>query len=205
MRAYPCLTTLVLSVVIGMTAASAQVPTRESVIEASNAFMRAYGSGNQAQARFLAKFADPHALGTDNHEALIEQFDENASFAGTLQPFWLRGKAQISDLWARYFARYSDRRLIFRDRDIQLHDNVSIETGYAEMYMGADPMTSVTTFMRYSITRVHRGGTWKIVNMMVDRLPGEQPPPGTMPAWANAPARSQVASPTQVLDTRSSR
>jgi hypothetical protein len=81
--------------------------------------------------------------------------------------------------------------MIFRQQDVQLFGNAAVETGYAEMYMGASPTNTVVTFMRYSITRVQRDGRWLIVNMIVDRLPADQPAPGTMPAWANAPSPAQ--------------
>ena len=190
---------LVLSTMLGMTVAWAQAPTKESVLQASDAFMRAYGSGAPGRSEIAGEIANPsnNRLAMNDYKVLIDQFDANANFAGTLQPFWLRGKVQIAELWARYFARYPDRRLIFRDQDIQVHDNVSIDTGYAEMYMGTDPGNSVVTFMRYSITRVHQGNSWKIVNMMIDRLPAEQPLPGVMPPWANSPARSATPSPAR--------
>lgn len=156
-----------------------------AVIEATDQFARAYGGGGTPPNPVPGNTALPAALATNDLAALVEQFDENASYAGTLQPFWLRGRAQIQDLWSRYFARYPDRRMIFRDRDAQVFGNLSVETGYAEMYMGASPTTSVVTPLRYSITRTLRDGRWIIVNMMVDRLPSEQPPPGTMPGWAN--------------------
>jgi hypothetical protein len=193
MRASSGFLAFVFSMGVGITGASAQAPTVESVRASSDAFMRAYGSGAPGRSEFSAQsFANPGnaEVAANDHAALVDQFDDNANFAGTLQPFWLRGKAHIGDLWARYFARYPDRRLVFRERDIQVRDNLSVESGYAEMYMGGDATNSIVTFMRYAITRTHQGGTSKIVNMIVDRLPGDQPPPGTMPPWANTPARA---------------
>jgi hypothetical protein len=160
---------------------------RQAVLDATDEFARAYGAGAAPRAALRGAAADPTALATNNLAAVVDQFDENATYAGTLQPFWLRGKAQIQDLWSRYFARYPDRRLILRDRDAQVFGNAAVETGYAEMYMGSSPLTSVPTFMRYSIARTLRDGRWVIVSMIVDRLPSEQPPAGTMPPWANTP------------------
>jgi hypothetical protein len=80
--------------------------------------------------------------------------------------------------------------MIFRDRDAQVFGDCAVETGYAEMYMGTSALNSVPTFLRYLITRTLRDGKWLIMNMIVDRLPSEQPAPGTMPPWANAPMPS---------------
>jgi len=143
----------------------AQSAAVRSVIEASDRFARAYGAGAAPRSAVAGA----------------------ATYAGTLQPFWLRGRPAIQDLWSRYFARYSDRRMIFRDRDVQVFGTASVENGYAEMYMGVSSTTSVPTFLRYSITRTLRDGKWVIVSMIVDRLPADQPTPGTMPPWANTP------------------
>jgi hypothetical protein len=163
----------------------------KAVQEATDDFLRAYGAWAAPQTPIAAEVANPSALARNSLSELMAEFDDRATYAGTLQPFWLRGKAAINDLWARYFARYPDRRMIFRQQDVQLFGNAAVETGYAEMYMGASPTNTVVTFMRYSITRVQRDGRWLIVNMIVDRLPADQPAPGTMPAWANAPSPAQ--------------
>jgi Domain of unknown function (DUF4440) len=199
MRALSAIVALVLSVALGPTAASAQAPA-DAVRAAADAFAKAYGAGGPAQeaVKGLAPTADPSnpATATNDHSALMELFDDRATFAGTLQPFWIRGKGDIGDLWARYFARYPDRRWKNRDQEIQVYDNsVAVETGYAEMHMGGDPTTSVATFMRYSRTWARVGNTWKIINMMVDRLPAEQLPPGSFPPWANTPPRSPATPP----------
>jgi len=191
MNALPVPVAFVLVVALGTATASAQAPaTGLTPQQTSDDFLKFYAAGNPPDGRY-EKFANPKELSANDFQKLFAQFDLNASYAGTLQPFWLRGRDEIGDLWARYFARYPDRRMIFRDRVFQSYnDNTSVETGYAEMYMGEDPFTSVVTFMRYSITRVRQDNEWKIVNMMVDRLPSEQPRPGTMPPWANTPTRS---------------
>ena len=159
-------------------------PSAISRWSATEAFARAYGSGAAARP-VRGAVADPAASAGNSLADLIEMFDEDATYAGTLQPFWLRGRSEIADLWSRYFARYSDRRMIFRQQDVRVFGNMAMETGYAEMYMGTSAATSVTTFLRYSFTRVQRDGRWLIVSMIVDRLPAEQPPPGVMPGWAN--------------------
>jgi ketosteroid isomerase-like protein len=163
------------------------VTVTKDVMDATDQWARDYGAGSAPRASVKGAEANPTLQGTNDLDALVDQYSDNATFAGTLQPFWLRGKTQVRDLWSRYFARYPDRRLIFRDRDVQVYGDAAVETGYAEMYMGASPLTSVVTFMRYSITRVLRDGKWVIVSQMVDRLPTDQPPPGNMPAWANTP------------------
>lgn len=172
------------------TPAQAQPADREgakAVLDATDRFAQAYAGGSAPRAQVSGATANPALAGANNLAALVEQFDDNATYAGTLQPFWLRGKSQIQDLWSRYFARYPDRRMIFRDRDAQVFGTFAVETGYAEMYMGASPATSVPTFLRYSISRTLRNGQWMIVSMIVDRVPSDQPAPGTMPPWANTP------------------
>ena len=160
----------------------------QAVLAATDQFARAYAGGAASSRRMVGASADPAGEGTNDLAALVDQFDDDATYAGTLQPFWLRGKPQIRDLWSRYFARYPDRRMIFRDRQAQVFGNAAVETGFAEMYMGASPATSLPTFLRYSITRTLRDGHWLIASMIVDKLPAEQPPAGTMPAWANTPS-----------------
>ena len=157
---------------------------RQAVLDATTAFARAYGGGAAVRAPVPGAVADPAGAG-NNLADLSGMFDENATSAGTLQPFWLRGRGEIADLWSRYFARYPDRRMIFRQQDVRVFGDAAVETGYAEMYMGTSAATSVATFLRYSLTRVQRDGRWLIVSMIVDRLPAEQPPPGSMPGWAN--------------------
>ena len=189
MRILLCLVATALYLSLGVPNSPAQAQAVDAVRKASDDFLNAYGSRRPDRYEFPGVTANPDEA-KNNYSALVDQFDDKATYAGTLQPFWLRGKQQIGDLWARYFARYPDRRMIYRDRDIQMFgSSTSVETGYAEMYMGEDPTTSVVTFMRYSITRVLESGTWKIASMMVDRLPSEQPPRGVMPPWANTPAR----------------
>lgn len=165
----------------------AQSAAVRSVIEASDRFARAYGAGAAPRSAVAGAAANPADAASNDLAGLMDEFDERATYAGTLQPFWLRGRPAIQDLWSRYFARYSDRRMIFRDRDVQVFGTASVENGYAEMYMGVSSTTSVPTFLRYSITRALRDGKWVIVSMIVDRLPADQPAPGTMPPWANTP------------------
>jgi hypothetical protein len=184
LRALCVLAMIMLAAPIGSRVTRAQTPDVDAVRAASDAFLKAYGRGSSIEGRTSA-YAEPRGLATDDFASLIDQFDERATYAGTLQPFWIRGRAEIADLWARYFARYADRRMIFRDRNFQVFENASVETGYAEMYMGDDARSSVPTFMRYSITRIRQNNAWKIVTMMVDRLPSDQPPAGVMPPWAN--------------------
>jgi hypothetical protein len=182
---------IVVHALFGTTSVWAQAVSADAVKavqEETDKFAQAYGAGTPSQRPGAYDVANPALLGRNSLSDLMEQFDDRATFAGTLQPFWLRGKREIGDLWARYFARYPDRRLIFRQRDIQVFANAAVETGYAEMYMGSSPTTSVVTFMRYSMTRVQHDGRWLIVSMFVDRLPSEQPPSGTMPPWSNTPA-----------------
>lgn len=196
MRLYCRLVALGVSILLGMVSALAQTSESE-VRAAAEAFARAYGAGAPARSDIRglnqAPVADPaqSETATNDHSALLEQYHDRANFAGTLQPFWIRGKRDIGDLWARYYARYPDRRWKGRDQDIQVfNNNVAVETGYAEMHMGGDPTNSVVTFMRYSRTWVREANAWKIVNMMVDRLPAEQPPAGAFPPWANTPPRA---------------
>ena len=159
--------------------------TAEAVLAATDQWARAYAAGSAPRTAMPGATADPSTLGTNGLAAVVGQYDEDATYAGTLQPFWLRGRAQIQDLWSRYFARYPDRRMIFRDRQAQVYGSTAVETGYAEMYMGASPQTSVPTFLRYSITRTMKNGQWLIASMIVDRIPSDQPPAGTMPPGAN--------------------
>ena len=77
---------------------------RRSVLGATEAFARAYGSGAAARP-VQGAVADPAALAGNSLADLIGMFDEDATYAGTLQPFWLRGRGEIADLWSRYFAR----------------------------------------------------------------------------------------------------
>ena len=106
-------------------------------------------------------------------DALMRNYDKDATFSGTLQPFWLKGEREIRDLWTRYFAAWSKRRLVFRETEVRFYGGgVSVETGYMEMYMANEGKPPVATFIRYSITRYKSKEGWKIANMNVARLPG---------------------------------
>lgn len=115
-------------------------------------------------------FVKNYAAG--NVDGIVAAYDDYATFAGTLQPFWLEGKSEVEDLWGRFFGAWSQRKLVFRQPTVCFYGDTAIETGHMEMYMGDPPdKPMVTTFIRYSIARIKRDGGWKIVNMHVSRLP----------------------------------
>jgi hypothetical protein len=63
-------------------------------------------------------------------------------------------------LWSRYLGGTQRRLVRFRDVETRYADNVSVETGYMEMYMDRPPSPElIPTFIRYSITRVRRTAT----------------------------------------------
>jgi uncharacterized protein (TIGR02246 family) len=106
-------------------------------------------------------------------ESLINLYDEQARFVGTLQPFWLDGREAIADLWQRYFAAYSARRMIFRQPHVEAFGNdFTIETGYFEMYMQDKTGRLIPTYGRYSMVRRRTPEGWRILNMHVSQLPG---------------------------------
>jgi ketosteroid isomerase-like protein len=132
---------------------SVSAETKAQVDTSRQAFMDAYSAGNV--------------------DALMTAYHPAATFAGTLQPFWIRGYDEIADLWRRYFGAWPQRRLIFRDVNLdQYGEGTTVETGYLEMHM-TRPETReyVPTYIRYSITRVLSDGRWLIVNMNVARIP----------------------------------
>jgi uncharacterized protein (TIGR02246 family) len=161
MRIAKTFATCLLGLALSMgSAAGQQAPqqpspdARAQIADLRTAFVSAYGEGNVA--------------------AVAGAYHPEATFAGTLQPFWIRGRGEIADLWERYFTAWPQRRLIFRDVQVQEYaPNVMVETGYLEMYMARpDTREQAATFIRYSITRVLVDRTWTIVNMNVARLPG---------------------------------
>ena len=107
-----------------------------------------------------------------NVDGIVGAYDDDATFAGTLQPFWLEGLDAIADLWQRYFAAWPQRNLIFRQPAIRFYGDASVETGYMEMYMSRPGAGTIATYIRYSITRIKTDEGWKIVNMHVTKLPG---------------------------------
>lgn len=120
-------------------------------------------------------FVDDYSAG--NVEGIVSAFHEDATFAGTLQPFWLEGREAIADMWGRYFSAWPERRLIFRQPLVRFYgDAASVDTGYIEMHMAGDEKPSVSTYIRYSITRVKTDKGWQIVNMHVSRLPSVERP-----------------------------
>lgn len=114
-------------------------------------------------------FVETYAKG--DIEGIMSAYHPDATFAGTLQPFWLEGADAVRDLWERFFAAWPQRTLIFRQPVVRFYDGTSVETGYMEMYMGGDEKPPVITYIRYSITRALAKDGWKIVNMHVSRLP----------------------------------
>lgn len=123
-----------------------------------------------------ARGAFVQAYEAGNLDDLMAQHHPDATYAGTLQPFWLYG-AEVRDLWSRYFGGTQRRLIRFRDVETRFYaDNLAVETGYMEMYMDRPPSPElISTFIRYSTTRVRQNGNWLIVNMNVARLPGERP------------------------------
>ena len=119
--------------------------------------------------RARQSFVDDYAAG--RVDAIVAAYHDDATFAGTLQPFWLEGREAIADLWTRYFGAWPRRQLKFRQPTVRFYGDAAVETGYMEMYMG-DDSRNVTTFIRYSITRVNQDGRWLIANMNVSSLPG---------------------------------
>jgi hypothetical protein len=131
-----------------------QVELLRGVEEARNRFLEAYDASDVG--------------------GLVGAFAENATFAGTLQPFWLDGLGEIEDLWSRYVAVWPEATLKFRQPTVRFYnDTMSVETGYMEMYMrsGQEGGKQVVTDIRYSITRVLTEKGWLIVNMNVNRMP----------------------------------
>lgn len=105
-------------------------------------------------------------------DGIVAAYDDDATFAGTLQPFWLEGREAIADLWQRYFAAWPERNLIFRQPAVRFYGDASVETGYMEMYMSRPEAGTIATYIRYSITRIKTDAGWRIVNMHVTKLPG---------------------------------
>ena len=107
-------------------------------------------------------------------------FDEQATFAGTLQPQWLVGKAAIDTLWETYFASWDKTELIFRGPINCFFGDTAVERGFILMNMvdvEENPLPGeaaieipVVTFIRYSITRIRTAEGWKIFNMNVSAL-----------------------------------
>jgi len=136
--------------------------------------------GKDAILKARADFLTGYRAG--NVEKIMDQFHENATFAGTLGPFWLVGKKAIGNLWRNYFAAWPDRDLSFRgqkgfDSKPELtffnDGTMSIEVGYILMYMGSGKAPPVVTNIRYSITRTKTADGWLIANMNVSRIPGQ--------------------------------
>lgn len=151
---------------------------RSMVAVLAMAIMLAVPQPSGAQQAEIARARDSfvRAYEAGNLDDLMAQHHPETTYGGTLQPFWLRGP-EVRDLWGRYFGGTQRRLVRFRDVETQFYaDNVSVETGYMEMYMDRPPSTDmITTFIRYSITRVRQDGNWLIVNMNSSRLPGERP------------------------------
>jgi uncharacterized protein (TIGR02246 family) len=127
----------------------------------------------ETQDAVRATFVDAYARG--DLETLVALYDADATFGGTLQPFWLEGQDAIRDLWQRYFAAFPNRRLIFRQPAVRAYgDTTVVDTGYLEMYMEDENRNRTVTFIRYSITRVLADGRWLIANMNVAQLPGSR-------------------------------
>ena len=123
-------------------------------------------------ARDRELFASAYAA--SNVDALMTFYDKDATFAGTLQPFWLEGADAIRDLWSRYFAAYPKHLWIPRQPKVNFYGpngETAVETGYLEMYMQPEGGAMIPTYIRYSMTRIPTAGGWKIVNMNVAKLP----------------------------------
>jgi ketosteroid isomerase-like protein len=125
-------------------------------------------------ARDRENFARAYAQ--SNVDVVMAFYDKDATFAGTLQPFWLEGADAIRDLWTRYFAAYPRHIWIPRQPRVTFYGpngETAVEIGYLEMYMQPDGGSMIPTYIRYSMTRIQTPAGWKIVNMNVARLPAQ--------------------------------
>ena len=138
---------------------NAKQDTDEDIINRANqTFVELY---NKIQAP-----ADPWTV-------VAAQYTDDATFAGTLQPYWLEGRPEIEDLWMRFFTAWPNRNIEFRHRRLCTYTDSAVETGFIEMYMGAEGKDTVITYIRYSRTWVKSApSTWQIANMNVGRMPG---------------------------------
>jgi ketosteroid isomerase-like protein len=125
-------------------------------------------------ARDRESFAQAYAQ--SNVDAVMSFYDKDATFAGTLQPFWLEGADAIRDLWTRYFAAYPRHLWIPRQPRVFIYGpngETAVEIGYLEMYMQPEGGSMIPTYIRYSMTRIQTPTGWKIDNMNVARLPAQ--------------------------------
>ena len=131
------------------------------------------GEINAANNIFVGLYNKTQVEGETPWVDVAAQYAEDATFAGTLQPFWLEGRAEVEDLWRRFFTAWPTRNIEFRHRRLCTYTDSAVETGFIEMYMGADGKDTVITYIRYSRTWVKfTGGVWQIANMNVGRMPG---------------------------------
>lgn len=131
------------------------------------------GQINAANQVFVDLYNTTQKEGEEPWTGVAAQYTEDATFAGTLQPFWLEGNAEVEDLWRRFFTAWPVRNIEFRHRRVCTYTDSAVETGFIEMYMGANGKDTVITYIRYSRTWVKfTGSTWQIANMNVSRLPG---------------------------------
>jgi ketosteroid isomerase-like protein len=67
-------------------------------------------------ARFT--FGDAYVKGDAKTLSLL--YHPNAVFAGTLHPYWLEGRDNISRLWTFYFSAYKDARIHFWSSSLRI-------------------------------------------------------------------------------------
>lgn len=131
------------------------------------------GNINAVNAAFVELYNNTQAEGETPWVDVGSQYTDDATFAGTLQPFWLEGKAEVQDLWRRFFTAWPIRNIEFRHRRLCIYNGSAVETGFIEMYMGAKGKDTVITNIRFSRTWIKsKQGEWQIANMNVSRLPG---------------------------------
>ena len=135
------------------------------------------GDINAANRVFVNLYNAPPAEGqptvAEPWKGVGAQYTDDATFAGTLQPYWLEGQDEIEDLWKRFFTAWPIRNIEFRHRRLCSYGDSAVETGFIEMYMGAEGKNTVITYIRYSRTWVKSAAeVWQIANMNVSRMPG---------------------------------
>jgi ketosteroid isomerase-like protein len=120
------------------------------------------------------RYAELHASGSTDQ--LLQLLDQDAFYAGTLQPQWIKGKEAIRAEKEAFFRRYPTRRLTFEDSQVRVYGEVAIDTGFLRMAMQAPGRPQMTTPVRYSMVWVRRPEGWRLVNMTADRTPGGRNP-----------------------------
>jgi uncharacterized protein (TIGR02246 family) len=110
---------------------------------------------------------------TNDVDAFMTPFADDAVVTAFLIPFRVEGKAAIKEQFALLFQTYPTRHGMPRQisRRVYANDTVVVSNGYGVFYLTDESGDTTAHYIRVSQTWVKIGTEWKIVDQHVSKMP----------------------------------